>query len=93
MERVKIIIVLCVFLNLECFGFRLKEKIRKIRSLEELGSRLEKHPYIEVSSGVYNRILYGRSIFIPTNCPYGTVRIGQDCIPRPNTEYDYEYDG
>lgn len=90
MERIKIIILLInIFLSIECSGFRLQENIQ---SLEDLGRKLDKHPFSEVSSGVFDRILYGRSIFIRTNCPYGTIRIGHDCVPPPSNP-DYEYDG
>lgn len=88
MEIIKIITLLCVLLNIECFGFRLQENIR---NLEELGRKLENKPISEVSSDIFNRILYGRSIFIIPNCPDGTIRIGGDCVPpRPNSDYDYD---
>lgn len=89
MARIKLITVICVILTTQCFGFRIQQNIR---SLEDLGRKLGKHPFSEVPSSVFDRILYGRSIFVRTGCPYGTVRLGHDCIPPPSNP-DYEYDG
>lgn len=88
MERIKIILLFGVLIIIECSGFRLQENIKKI---EDFGRKLEKHPFSEVSLGVLDRLMYGRSIFVRTNCPYGTIRIGHDCVP-PRSDPDYEYD-
>lgn len=88
MARIKIIVLFSALVNIECIDFRLQEDIR---SLEDFGRKLQKNPFSEVPSGIFNRILYGRSIFLRTNCPYGTIRIGHDCVPS-RSDPDYEYD-
>lgn len=89
MEIIKIIVLFSVLTSIECINFQLQESIR---NLEDLGRNLEKNPFYEVPSGVFNRILYGRSVFEKTGCPYGTIRIGRNCVP-PRSNPDYEYDG
>lgn len=88
MERIKITLLFGVLIIIECFGFRLLENIH---NLKYFGRKLEKHPFSEVSPGVLDRLMYGRSIFVRSSCPYGTIRIGHDCVP-PRSDPDYEYD-
>lgn len=85
MTRIKKVILTCV-LMIQCLGFQAQVTTR---SLEDLERKLENYSFSEVSSlSVLDRILYGRSIFIGRQCPYGTVRIGRDCV-KPRSDYEY----
>lgn len=90
MDRIKIVVLISVLIIIQCFAIKSQETRR---GLEDFGRKLEKYQQTnkinEVSLSVLKRVFYGRSILVGNNCPYGTIRMGNDCVPRPDSDYEY----